>query len=602
MKFENSQQTFSSSLERLSLSLFPFPLMLSFNFSPYVLPEYKPRLLAYTYHGEDRSYIYKYFWRPLCTSSVNYLPRWLAPNVITVAGLAGVCIMHIILWWYIPDLTPSTDSNIPAWIFIASAVFLFLYQFLDNLDGHQARRTGSSSPLGLLMDHGCDAFNCVVGSISIASTVATGATWKTWAAMMAAVVVFFCNTWEEYYRGALILPVVNGPNEGLFVAIAIYLWTAFAGGPSWWLNTILIPVKWFPTSLHAFIVDLHHTSATTTSAVASRLLESCLYQPALWVADVFRLRLMYEFVTAGLNDFGVTATVNSVVQFVSSFASRHMPDGITFDWIRDAWNPLSAVTSVVDVLKDNIVDISGTRDADPRLLTQWIHHATRLDAFAPPAAADAIPLDPSSSPYLAVSLQFNTVAVCFMAAMGVITITGNFYQVYVAVSKQPTGHGKYGSSWLLRTFPFLHALTRLLPLLLITLLANVWFMHSSQDIFQLHPRVFCWTVGLLFTKLAIHLMIAHLCSTEFHPFRRTLIPFLYLAMHLTVSKSWQLGGSRGVATERSVSWFADNEGLILFEFFALSVVTFLHLVINASYEMATILDIRVFIMSKMKKG
>jgi hypothetical protein len=39
-------------------------------------------------------------------------------------------------------------------------------QTLDNLDGKQARRTGSSSPLGLLFDHGCDAFNTTVGAVN----------------------------------------------------------------------------------------------------------------------------------------------------------------------------------------------------------------------------------------------------------------------------------------------------------------------------------------------------------------------------------------------------------------------------------------------------
>lgn len=38
-----------------------------------------------------------------------------------------------------------------------SAVGLFLYQSLDAIDGKQARRTNSSSPLGELFDHGCDA-------------------------------------------------------------------------------------------------------------------------------------------------------------------------------------------------------------------------------------------------------------------------------------------------------------------------------------------------------------------------------------------------------------------------------------------------------------
>ena len=36
---------------------------------------------------------------------------------------------------------------------------LFVYQSLDAIDGKQARRTGSSSPLGELFDHGCDSIS-----------------------------------------------------------------------------------------------------------------------------------------------------------------------------------------------------------------------------------------------------------------------------------------------------------------------------------------------------------------------------------------------------------------------------------------------------------
>lgn len=42
------------------------------------------------------------------------------------------------------------------------ALCLWLYSTFDNVDGKQARRTGSSSPLGELFDHGCDALNCSV--------------------------------------------------------------------------------------------------------------------------------------------------------------------------------------------------------------------------------------------------------------------------------------------------------------------------------------------------------------------------------------------------------------------------------------------------------
>lgn len=46
-----------------------------------------------------------------------------------------------------------------------SALGLFFYQSLDAIDGKQSRRTNSSSPLGEIFDHGCDAFS--TGALSL---------------------------------------------------------------------------------------------------------------------------------------------------------------------------------------------------------------------------------------------------------------------------------------------------------------------------------------------------------------------------------------------------------------------------------------------------
>lgn len=52
----------------------------------------------------------------------------------------------------------------PRWLFFTFAIGLFVYQSLDAIDGKQARRTGTSGPLGELFDHGCDALNTTVSS------------------------------------------------------------------------------------------------------------------------------------------------------------------------------------------------------------------------------------------------------------------------------------------------------------------------------------------------------------------------------------------------------------------------------------------------------
>jgi phosphatidylglycerophosphate synthase len=48
---------------------------------------------------------------------------------------------------------------VPAWSYFLCGLGLFIYQSLDAIDGKQARRTNSSTPLGELFDHGCDAIS-----------------------------------------------------------------------------------------------------------------------------------------------------------------------------------------------------------------------------------------------------------------------------------------------------------------------------------------------------------------------------------------------------------------------------------------------------------
>jgi phosphatidylglycerophosphate synthase len=52
--------------------------------------------------------------------------------------------------WYCSDL----EGKAPEWVYYLCAFNVFMYQTLDAIDGKQARRTGSSSPLGELFDHG----------------------------------------------------------------------------------------------------------------------------------------------------------------------------------------------------------------------------------------------------------------------------------------------------------------------------------------------------------------------------------------------------------------------------------------------------------------
>ncbi|CAL5421465.1 unnamed protein product [Camellia sinensis] len=108
--------------------------------------------------------------------------------LITLMGFMFLVISTLLSYIYSPRL----DSIPPRWVLFAHGLLLFLYQQMivvcgetfsqpicrdgnwqvdqisgltfDAVDGKQARRTSSSSPLGELFDHGCDALAfCVLG-------------------------------------------------------------------------------------------------------------------------------------------------------------------------------------------------------------------------------------------------------------------------------------------------------------------------------------------------------------------------------------------------------------------------------------------------------
>ena len=51
------------------------------------------------------------------------------------------------------------EGDAPRWVYYFNGFSVFWYLHLDCLDGKQARRTKSSSPLGQLFDHGKTAQN-----------------------------------------------------------------------------------------------------------------------------------------------------------------------------------------------------------------------------------------------------------------------------------------------------------------------------------------------------------------------------------------------------------------------------------------------------------
>lgn len=90
-----------------------------------------------------------------------------SPNTITLIGQLAMMLAAAICCYYSPDLY----STAPSWAYLTYAACIWFYSTMDNLDGKQARKTGSSSALGEIFDHSCDAVtNFIISILLISST------------------------------------------------------------------------------------------------------------------------------------------------------------------------------------------------------------------------------------------------------------------------------------------------------------------------------------------------------------------------------------------------------------------------------------------------
>jgi len=109
---------------------------------------------------------------------------------------------------------------------------------MDALDGKQARRTKTSSPLGELFDHGCDAVTTVLAGLTVGTAIQLGPTWLMFSLIMTCLVPFFLKQLEEYHTGEMILGYAN-VTEAQFITIVTYLLTAYSG-PDFWFRKVEI--------------------------------------------------------------------------------------------------------------------------------------------------------------------------------------------------------------------------------------------------------------------------------------------------------------------------------------------------------------------------
>mmetsp|Transcript_23495 Transcript_23495/g.55652 ORF Transcript_23495/g.55652 Transcript_23495/m.55652 type:complete len:454 (-) Transcript_23495:97-1458(-) len=221
---------------------------------------------------------------PVWTGLTELLPMWLAPNMVTLLGAIHSGISFGVIWYYAPNF----DESPPDWVFLLAGYCSIAYYTLDCMDGKQARRTGQSSPLGQLFDHGFDCLCLLSVNSNIYAFLMVGGTRWLLALMASAFFPFFMAQWEEYYTGSLPHSMGNfGVTEVNYGLAMLFILNSFIDREAFWtslVNDVL------PAAITGFMpnavleMELRHAALLAWFFVTTGVLElACLHR--IWTND-----------------------------------------------------------------------------------------------------------------------------------------------------------------------------------------------------------------------------------------------------------------------------------------------------------------------------
>lgn len=128
------------------------------------------------------------------------------------------------------------------WLNFLAGFAVLAYSTLDNADGKQARKTGNSSTLGMLFDHGCDCL--VTGVLCVISSHVLSIE-ASYAALLTGVacLVFFLKICEQAATHRLDLGTFNPVDEGLPFIAFLYFISGMLGNEIWSLESPFLEIK-----------------------------------------------------------------------------------------------------------------------------------------------------------------------------------------------------------------------------------------------------------------------------------------------------------------------------------------------------------------------
>jgi phosphatidylglycerophosphate synthase len=139
--------------------------------------------------------------------------------------------------------SPNAVGYPPWWAHILCSIGLFAYQSLDAIDGKQARRTNSSTPLGELFDHGCDAVSTVFVIIGLCVSLRLGLSpWFMFITVFLAMSAFYVAHWQTYVTGTLKFGKID-VTEAQLVTYTIFAISGIFGDYFWSMNIPLFGLE-----------------------------------------------------------------------------------------------------------------------------------------------------------------------------------------------------------------------------------------------------------------------------------------------------------------------------------------------------------------------